>query len=409
MRSDGGPIDQARFAAACSTLGLVVSRVDLLFGGQPRGTLAVTGGQVTLDRSAGTFGRLSGLTVVADPEDLPTRQGGRLTPSGWEVQVWAGLRLLGQTATTLPVLVISPDGSYVLAPSGAYLASGTVAVPAGMEVVDALVPLGVFPLEASEVDAFGVVGVSAFDRSSVVAADLLTATLEWPGPFTTLEAAVEDLVRRTFPNVQCEFVGTPHPCPTLSHERDADPWRITKDAAASVGYFARFDGLGRFRWEPEPDLATAQPVAVFGDNAGLLDLNARVTSQDVHNGWTVVGANPATPDVEIVSTVVDDTPGSPTQWGGPYGRRPKPAVRMELVDSQAKADDAVRALRAAEIGFGVELDVSVVPNYLVEPGDAVHLRRDAAGVDGVALVDRQTIDLAPGTMSLGCRARQVVT
>ena len=82
---------------------------------------------------------------------------------------------------------------------------------------------------------------------------------------------------------------------------------------------------------------------------------------------------------------------------------------METVDSQAKADEAARAMRAAEIGFGVDISATVVPHYLVEPGDAVTFLRDAAGIDGVALVESQTISLAPGTMSLSARARQVTT
>jgi len=404
---DGAPVDQRRFAAASKGSALVVSRVDLLYAGQNRGALRVVDGSVTFDRSAEHFGRLSGLTVVAAPEDLPTREGGRLTPAGWEVQVWAGLRLTGRSGVSLPESLLDHQGDPVLDHQGEPIVTGAAVVPAGLATLDAMVPVGVFPLEAAQVDAFGTVGVDAWDRSMVLAADLLTETLEWPGPFTSVQAAVEDLVRRTFPNVSCEFVGTTHPCPTASYERDASPLRIIREAAAAVGCFARFDGLGRFVWSPEPDLGTAQPVATFTDGDGLVDLTATVTSSGVHNSWTVVGSNPATPDVEIVATVVDDTPGSPTQWGGPFGRRPKPAVRMEMVDTQAKADDAVRAMRAAELGFGVALDVEVVPHLLVEPGDAVTLRRLAAGVDGVALVDLQTIELGPGGMRLDCRARQV--
>ena len=53
------------------------------------------------------------------------------------------------------------------------------------------------------------------------------------------------------------------------------------DAAAAVGYYARFNERGRFEWGPEPDRGDLDPVASFGDGpGGLDDVNAVVTSRE---------------------------------------------------------------------------------------------------------------------------------
>lgn len=370
----GAVLDQEVVKGLYTRSGQVVSRCDLLFNGGFVTTLSVSGGGVRWSRSAQVFAQLSGLTVNAKVTDLPTVVGGRLVPSGWEIRAWAGMR---------------------------WHRGG------GAGYIDCVVPLGTFPLEQSQVDALGVVDVSAWDRSSIVAADLLLTSLVWPGEFTSLEGAVEDLVRRSFPLITMSFSGDTHTCPVITHERGANPWSIITDAATSVGHYARFDGLGNFVWGPEPDLSSAQPVASFVEGAGLIDINATVTSRGVHNAWTVEGSNPDKSDVDISATVYDLVADSPTRWEGVYGRRPKPAVRMELVDTVAKAEAAALLMRAAEIGFGVDISANVVPNWLVEPGDAVTFKRAAAGIDGVALVDDQSVDLGPGTMELRARTRQV--
>lgn len=407
----GGVVDQAAFAEACRTSGLVASRCDLLWNGNFVAVLAVTSGTVQMSRKQQMYARLSGFEVVAAPEDLPTVAGGRLSPAGWEVAVWGGLRMHGQAGTALEHYLTDVDGVPILDTDGALLLVGTETwvSPATDDDVDAIVAFGVFPLESAQVDAFGSVAIDAWDRSSVLAADLLQETLAWPGTFTTLEQAVESLVRRTFPDIAFSWAGATHTCPSSAHERDASPLDIITNAATSVGYFARFTGTGGFTWGPEPDQSSAQSVATFGDDNGLVDVRATISNRDVNNAWTVIGANPAAAGTNIVATVYDDTPGSPTQWGGAYKRRPKRAVRMELIDTQAKADAAALAMRAAEVGFGIDIDATVVPHYLVEPGDAVLIQHPASGLDSVVLIEEQTIPLAPGPMQLRARARQAAS
>jgi hypothetical protein len=345
----------------------VLSILDLIRDGQFITRLTASDGQVTLDRTAQFFGRLEATVQVATT-DLPTRSNGRLVPSGWEVMTYTGLVL--------------PNGTH------------------------AVVPVGVFALETTSVSKTGAATIMGWDRSSVVAADLLTAPLDWPGPFASIEAAVEDLVRRTYPSIRTNFGGVGNTCPTITHPVDSSPWSIIMAAATSVGRFAFFNEWGEFEWEPEPDVSSVEPIASFGPGAGLVDIKAQVTAQDVYNSWTVVGTNPAL-GTEVTSTVFDSDPSSPTRWGGPMKRRPRRSERLNLVDTQAKADAAALAMRAAQIGFGVHLDLDIVPHYAVEPGDVIYVSCPSAGVDGPAVVDGQTIQLGTGAMKLACRARQV--
>lgn len=409
----GAPVAAAAVTAACRGPAQIVARCDLLNAGQFVRSYPIVDATVRFNRGAAQYARLSNIQIHTDNiADLPTRANARLAPGAWELKIWFGVRIPGRAGAAVSKWWRDPAGRYVRDTAGNRIATGGYTIPAGPAPIDAVVPLGVFPIDVSQVDSLGYIDIDAPDRSERLEADRLTSTLVWPGPFASLNAAVDDLFQRTFPGATCQFIGGVHPCPDIAHERDAQPLRIIRDAATSVGCYFRLDGNGNGYWAPEPDTGTTQPELWFTDDprdGTLVDVKAKVSKRGVVNSWTVTGTNPAGSAAgDIIATVYDDAPDSITRWGGPHGRRPKPATRMELVDTYDKALAAAQVQRAAEIGIGMDIAATLLTNPLVEPGDVHGFRRAAAGLDGPAVIETQTLRVRSSTMDVGARARQAV-
>jgi hypothetical protein len=100
-------------------------------------------------------------------------------------------------------------------------------------------------------------------------------------------------------------------------------------------------------------------------------------------------------------TVRDTAIGSPTFFGGPFGRVSQ-IIKVQTPLTLGEATTYARAQLNASTALLSTWNISCVPDFTLEPGDTIRTR--SRGVRSTQLIDSITYPLGPGTMTLGTRA-----
>lgn len=182
---------------------------------------------------------------------------------------------------------------------------------------------------------------------------------------------------------------------------DEDRGKALDDLASALG--ARWYALGNgdFVVRAFPyDVGTVVQTVQDGPG-GLMVSGAPTISRDgAANSVTVIverfdGGTPFT------VTARDNSPTSPTRWGGPFGRVTKP-IKVQTPLTIGQAQTYARAELNASIALSSKWSIAMVPDYTLEPGDTI--RAISRGANEVQLIDSITYPLGPGTMGLNTRA-----
>lgn len=321
-----------RFLARLAESHQVATRVQLLLTDGRVVDLDHTGGSVTVDRSQAI--RRTCTVTVPDPALIPR------TPTD-------------QLATYGARLHISRGVEY---------ADGTTE----------LVPLGVFRLDSVDGDVSdGPVTLQGKDLSAIVADDKFVEPYSATG---TVVGAITALIQRSIPDavVISSIVDTPIGRRTFDVE--ADPWAGCQEIAAAAGAEVYPNADGVFVITTLPDLLTTDPVwAVEAGESGVyVSASRAMTSDGVYNGVLARGESTADNVPPVSYLAVDADPGSPTYWGGPYGRRPTFYSSSTLTTTQACAQAATLKLAQAKAP-NASGDISSLPNPALEPGDVIRV------------------------------------
>ncbi|MGW3491771.1 DUF5047 domain-containing protein [Streptomyces sp. NPDC001054] len=309
--------------------------------------------------------------VVAGQLFLTTGDVVDLEVTGGSVQVDRSQAIRRTCTVTLPDPALIPrTAADQLATYGARLR-----VQRGVEYGDGsteLVPLGVFRLDSVDGDvAQGPVTLQGKSLECVVADD---KTVE---PWTasgTVVGAITAIITRSIPDASIISRITDAPIGSRVFDVESDLWAGAQEIAAAVGAECYTNADGAFVIATLPDLLTSDPVwAIEATEGGAyITGNRSMTSDSVFNAVLARGEN-TSDDVPPVSWLaVDDDPGSPTYWGGPFGRRPDFYSSSTLVSTAACQQAAnLRLLQArAPNSSG---DISSLPNPALEPGDVVRV------------------------------------
>lgn len=100
-------------------------------------------------------------------------------------------------------------------------------------------------------------------------------------------------------------------------------------------------------------------------------------------------------------TARDNSPTSPTRWGGPFGMVTK-VIKVQTPLTIGQAQTYARAELNASVALSSKWSISMVPDYTLEPGDTI--RAISRGDNSVQLIDSITYPLGPATMGLNTRA-----
>lgn len=333
--------------------------------------LQVVDGWVTFDRRAEAFARLD--CTLAEPLNVPSAAGDILSPYGYELHVKRGVRY--------------PDGT------------------------TELVSLGVFPIQSSMADGVSLTTtVSAIDRSQLVR-DARFEDDYSVAASTNYATAIQELVEDGVSDLEYLFASTSHTTPLLTFAAQEDRWQAGVKMAASIGCRLQFDGLGRLVLTPEPDLSTTPPTITIAEGEGGVLVGAAIDldRSTAYNRWIHSSVN-ASLAAQYRGVATDDDPSSPTQYGGPFGKKPK-FFESEFYASNAQCAAGAAADKARSIGVARGVSALVVPNPALRPGDVIVITREALGLSSeVHVIETLTCPLGPeDPMEFTSRSRQDIS
>ncbi|MFM8155511.1 MAG: DUF5047 domain-containing protein [Actinomycetes bacterium] len=176
-------------------------------------------------------------------------------------------------------------------------------------------------------------------------------------------------------------------------------WSAVNDLASALGAVVFPDALGR--WVIRSLTPTVAPVSEVSSGGGgvLVKAALKASRRDTFNAVTVEWG---TPDVAGgVVTVTDDDPSSPTYWLGPWGKKPRPAEKLD-VTTESAAVAAATARLAEYKGAQAGISFEAVYNPLLEPDDAVGVTLPGRARE-VHVLDRISLPLVGGVMSADTR------
>nr|WP_240981680.1 MULTISPECIES: DUF5047 domain-containing protein [unclassified Streptomyces] len=292
-----------------------------------------TGGSVTVDRSSAV--RRTCTVTLADPSLIPRTDTERLSVYGARLRISRGVDF--------------GDGS------------------------QELVPLGIFRVDeiGGDIDE-GPVTLNGKSLEAAVADDKFRTPWRATG---TAVSAVTALIHRTLPDAAIDSSAAADAAiGPRTWDIEGDPWQAITEIAAAIGCDVSTDPDGVFVIAPLPDLLSVTPVWTIaaGDGGALVQAERTVTADGVFNGVLARGENVEAAAAPVSALVVDDDPGSPTYWSGPFGHRPTFYSSSTLTTTGACTAAATLKLRAAKAPNS-SANISSLPNPALAPGDVIRV------------------------------------
>jgi hypothetical protein len=238
-----------------------------------------------------------------------------------------------------------------------------------------LVPLGVFRLDSVDGDVSeGPVTLAGKALEAAVADDKFTSPYTATG---TVAGAITALIQRTLPAADVLSQITDTPIGSRAFDVQADPWAGCQEIAAAAGAEVYTNADGVFVISVLPDILTTTPVwAIEAVEGGVyVKANRGMSSDGVKNGWLASGENSADNVPPVSALAVDDDPGSPTYWYGPFGRRPD-FYSSSTLTTTAACQAAAKLKLAQGIAPNATGDISSLPNPALEPGDVLRVTHE---------------------------------
>jgi hypothetical protein len=206
---------------------------------------------------------------------------------------------------------------------------------------------------------------------------------------TNYATAIQEIIEDRMPGTSYNFASTEHTTPKLifGMSMDSDPWQDAQDLATAIGMELFFDAQGVCTLRDVPDPGTGQSVWTFSDgmNPTIASVTRSLTDQTVYNYITAYGES-VDNAVPVSAVSFDDNPNSPTYYLGSYGKVPTSFTSPEIVTVE-QAQAAADALLNLSIGAAENVELSVVPNPALEPGDVVTLTIGNVKVSGTFMIN----------------------
>ncbi|MFJ7069208.1 DUF5047 domain-containing protein [Streptomyces sp. NPDC101115] len=235
-----------------------------------------------------------------------------------------------------------------------------------------LVPVGVFRVDEIDGDVDdGPAVIKGQSLECIVADDKFTAPWRASG---TAVGAITALIQRSIPDATIVVLATDAAIGPRVFDIEADPWAAVTEIGAAIGAEVYTDAAGTFVIAELPDLLTTPPVwtVAAGEHGVYLSATRGMSSKGVHNGVLARGENTELGTAPVSSLVVDSDPGSPTYWGGRFGRRPAFHTSSTLTTVAACTAAATLRLRS-EMAPNAVANLRSLANPALEPGDVLRV------------------------------------
>ena len=322
-----------RFLAAIVDSHTVITEVTLYRTDGAVEQLEHTGGSVPVDRSSSA--RRTCTVTLADPAFIPQSDTDRLTVYGARLRISRGVEY--------------SDGEREM------------------------VPLGVFRVDEIGGDRDeGPVTIAGKSLEAAIMDDKFTSPWRASG---TAVSAVTALILRTLPDAVIDSTAAVDAAiGPRTWDYEGDPWEAIVEIATAIGCEVYTDADGVFVIAPLPDLLTVTPAWTIaaGEGGAYVKADRTMTADGVYNGVLARGESTETATGPVSALVVDDDPGSPTYWSGPYGHRPAFYTSSTLTTTLACTAAATLKLKSSKAPNS-SANITALPNPALEPGDVVRV------------------------------------
>lgn len=264
------------------------------------------------------------------------------------------------------------------------------------------VPLGVFVMtevnvkEGLDGASMEIIGV---DRSMRIARSL------WVDPVgivagTTLSDAVGAVLSNRWPDVELDLQSTASTVPALTlgvqGGSSSNPWVDVQKIAEAGGLEVYFDngGVAVLASVNDPSSQTPLETYVEGEDAMVLDVSRRLSTDQTHNGVVVTGEG-TNVEPPVRAVLFDEDPASPTYRYGAFGERPV-FVSSPLVLTTADAIAVAGAELSKMKGAEENVEWSQICDPSLDAGDVIKIRNEGTRLAKVLVLDKVSIPLSPG-------------
>ncbi|MEV7425161.1 DUF5047 domain-containing protein [Streptomyces sp. NPDC091212] len=326
------------FRQALTTSHRIVTRVDAHYAGQVVAEdIPIQDGTVTLDRGSKVRRSLS--LTISDVKYLP-----------WNAT--DPLAVYGQTLVVSRGIVMGTN-------------------PPEM------IRCGTFRIDEPSGDThFGPVTLTGKSSEVAIQDDRFMVPMTTRG-YTNCVEAISYLIRLTLPSavITNQTAGLRNPtCAIATWDAQTDRWDAVTQIATAMNAEIYVDSLDRFVIR---DLPTVSSEAVAWDIAdgegGTLMSSARTMSRtSVYNAVVATGESISTYTAPVSAVAYDNSPSSPTRWGGPYGKVPRfytSALLLTTGSCQVAAD----GMLFDAIAPNIQAQIQASPNPAMEPGDCLRI------------------------------------
>lgn len=286
----------------------------------------------------------------------------------------------------------------------------------GSELFNEEVPLGVFVMTEVNLEDAGqgatmeIIGV---DRSIRIQKSL------WVDPYqisasANLGTAISLVLSDRWSDVETDFQVTSQTVPATvlglqSGGSGKDPWADVLKLAQAGGFDLFFDNEGIAVLTAVPDPSEESPVEVYveGEEAMVLQVNRRLSTDQTFNGVVVTGEGTnVRPPVRAVA--FDEDPASPTYRYGEFGERPT-FISSPVVTSAVEAGVVAVAELAKLKGAEENVDWSQIADPSLDAGDVIEVQNTGTRLSRVMVLDKVRVPLqASGAMQATARTVRVL-
>ncbi|KUN16516.1 peptidase [Streptomyces antibioticus] len=356
-----------QFLQTLTTSHSMVTRVDVHYAGALlKSDIPIADGSVTIDRGS-KIRRTISLTV-SDPKLLPWRSIDPLAVYGQTLVVRRGIRYSN-----------------------------------GLEET---VPLGTFRIDEPQGDVhLGPVTLTGKSSECYIIDDKFLTPKSTRG-YANCVDAITALIRETLPDavvVNATSGGRNPSVAVKNWDANSDRWDAVQQIALSMQADIYVDALDRFVITDVPEVLASRVVwdIAEGEGGTLMSASRQMSRTAVYNAVVASGENSASNSAPVSAIAYDDSPSSPTRWGGPFGRVPK-FISSALWTTVGACQAAARYALFDAVAPNISTSIDAVPNPALEGGDC--LRISYAGRRELFILQSATIPLtADGTFSVGLR------
>lgn len=159
------------------------------------------------------------------------------------------------------------------------------------------------------------------------------------------------------------------------HIADQDRLKFIQELVAAYGKICYFDYAGRFVVKDAPN-PTGDPIFTVnaGTNGVLVRATRNIARDGVYNA-VVASGEPSGDQPPVRGVAYDLTPGSPTYFGGAFGKVPR-FFTSSFLTTASQCTTAATNILNSNRGFPYSVSLGMVPNPALEAWDVIRVQYD---------------------------------